>query len=261
MSPSNKESNGSVTLEKLAKLAKVSVSTVSRALNDHPSISPVDEEAAVGAGAQTRLRIPPPHAGEPDRRGRRNHRGDATRARPAAAAVASVLPRAAREHRRSRARSRLRFHRQPSRAGELRGPGACDDHGTRERRDLSRPGHAARRVQPAGGEPTAASSSGARRSRARSTAPSARTTCSAAGAPRSTCSSSAANASCFWAAAIPRRRSAIAATAEALQEAGMRHRRRVDRPRRVRSRVGRSPRSTRCWRARSRSTESWPRAI
>src|SRR5262245_13779199 len=28
-----------VTLEKLAKLAKVSVSTVSRALNDHPSIS------------------------------------------------------------------------------------------------------------------------------------------------------------------------------------------------------------------------------
>ncbi|MBC8026198.1 MAG: LacI family DNA-binding transcriptional regulator [Steroidobacteraceae bacterium] len=31
--------SGSVTLEKLAKLAKVSVSTVSRALNDHPSIS------------------------------------------------------------------------------------------------------------------------------------------------------------------------------------------------------------------------------
>jgi DNA-binding LacI/PurR family transcriptional regulator len=40
MSPSNNEGNGSVTLEKLAKLAKVSVSTVSRALNDHPSISP-----------------------------------------------------------------------------------------------------------------------------------------------------------------------------------------------------------------------------
>ena len=34
-----KNSNGSITLEKLAKLAKVSVSTVSRALNDHPSIS------------------------------------------------------------------------------------------------------------------------------------------------------------------------------------------------------------------------------
>jgi DNA-binding LacI/PurR family transcriptional regulator len=40
MSPSNNQGNGSVTLEKLAKLAKVSVSTVSRALNDHPSISP-----------------------------------------------------------------------------------------------------------------------------------------------------------------------------------------------------------------------------
>lgn len=39
MSPSNETGNGSVTLEKLAKLAKVSVSTVSRALNDHPSIS------------------------------------------------------------------------------------------------------------------------------------------------------------------------------------------------------------------------------
>src|SRR4051812_11590682 len=38
MSPSN-DGSGSVTLEKLAKLAKVSVSTVSRALNDHPSIS------------------------------------------------------------------------------------------------------------------------------------------------------------------------------------------------------------------------------
>ena len=34
-----KDSSGSMTLEKLAKLAKVSVSTVSRALNDHPSIS------------------------------------------------------------------------------------------------------------------------------------------------------------------------------------------------------------------------------
>jgi DNA-binding LacI/PurR family transcriptional regulator len=34
------ETNGSVTLEKLARLAKVSISTVSRALNDHPSISP-----------------------------------------------------------------------------------------------------------------------------------------------------------------------------------------------------------------------------
>ena len=34
-----KNNNGSITLEKLAKLAKVSVSTVSRALNDHPSIS------------------------------------------------------------------------------------------------------------------------------------------------------------------------------------------------------------------------------
>ena len=39
MSPSNKAGNASVTLEKLARLAKVSVSTVSRALNDHPSIS------------------------------------------------------------------------------------------------------------------------------------------------------------------------------------------------------------------------------
>jgi len=35
----SKEEGGSVTLEKLARLAKVSVSTVSRALNDHPSIS------------------------------------------------------------------------------------------------------------------------------------------------------------------------------------------------------------------------------
>ena len=36
---------GPITLEKLAKLAKVSVSTVSRALNDHPSISsPVKKE-------------------------------------------------------------------------------------------------------------------------------------------------------------------------------------------------------------------------
>ena len=39
MRPSKEEGNGSVTLEKLARLAKVSVSTVSRALNDHPSIS------------------------------------------------------------------------------------------------------------------------------------------------------------------------------------------------------------------------------
>lgn len=36
---SSDEGGGSITLEKLAKLAKVSVSTVSRALNDHPSIS------------------------------------------------------------------------------------------------------------------------------------------------------------------------------------------------------------------------------
>ncbi len=39
MRPIKEEGNGSVTLEKLARLAKVSVSTVSRALNDHPSIS------------------------------------------------------------------------------------------------------------------------------------------------------------------------------------------------------------------------------
>jgi len=39
MRPTKEESNGSITLEKLAKLAKVSISTVSRALNDHPSIS------------------------------------------------------------------------------------------------------------------------------------------------------------------------------------------------------------------------------
>lgn len=36
---SNDDGGGPVTLEKLARLAKVSVSTVSRALNDHPSIS------------------------------------------------------------------------------------------------------------------------------------------------------------------------------------------------------------------------------
>jgi len=39
MRPTKEEGNGSVTLEKLARLAKVSISTVSRALNDHPSIS------------------------------------------------------------------------------------------------------------------------------------------------------------------------------------------------------------------------------
>src|SRR6186713_1942924 len=39
MRPTKEEANGTVTLEKLARLAKVSVSTVSRALNDHPSIS------------------------------------------------------------------------------------------------------------------------------------------------------------------------------------------------------------------------------
>jgi DNA-binding LacI/PurR family transcriptional regulator len=39
MAVSNNEGGGSVTLEKLARFAKVSVSTVSRALNDHPSIS------------------------------------------------------------------------------------------------------------------------------------------------------------------------------------------------------------------------------
>lgn len=44
MSPSHDSGNGSVTLEKLAKLAKVSVSTVSRALNDHPSISPATKK-------------------------------------------------------------------------------------------------------------------------------------------------------------------------------------------------------------------------
>jgi DNA-binding LacI/PurR family transcriptional regulator len=37
--PASEEGNGSTTLEKLARIAKVSVSTVSRALNDHPSIS------------------------------------------------------------------------------------------------------------------------------------------------------------------------------------------------------------------------------
>src|SRR5688572_33063547 len=39
MRPTKGEGNGAITLEKLSKLAKVSVSTVSRALNDHPSIS------------------------------------------------------------------------------------------------------------------------------------------------------------------------------------------------------------------------------
>jgi DNA-binding LacI/PurR family transcriptional regulator len=39
MNLSRDEVGGAVTLDKLAKLAKVSVSTVSRALNDHPSIS------------------------------------------------------------------------------------------------------------------------------------------------------------------------------------------------------------------------------
>jgi DNA-binding LacI/PurR family transcriptional regulator len=39
MGLSNDEGGGSVTLEKLARLAKVSISTVSRALNDHSSIS------------------------------------------------------------------------------------------------------------------------------------------------------------------------------------------------------------------------------
>lgn len=39
MALADNEGGGSVTLEKLAKFAKVSVSTVSRALNDHPSIS------------------------------------------------------------------------------------------------------------------------------------------------------------------------------------------------------------------------------
>jgi DNA-binding LacI/PurR family transcriptional regulator len=40
MTPKKKEeSSGTITLERLAKLAKVSISTVSRALNDHPSIS------------------------------------------------------------------------------------------------------------------------------------------------------------------------------------------------------------------------------
>jgi DNA-binding LacI/PurR family transcriptional regulator len=39
MVPANDDGGGSVTLEKLARLGKVSVSTVSRALNDHPSIS------------------------------------------------------------------------------------------------------------------------------------------------------------------------------------------------------------------------------
>ena len=41
-----------------------------------------------------------PHAGEPDRRRRRDHRRDATRAGTSAAAVAPVFSRAAREHRR-----------------------------------------------------------------------------------------------------------------------------------------------------------------
>ena len=39
MVPPNDDGSGSVTLEKLARIGKVSVSTVSRALNDHPSIS------------------------------------------------------------------------------------------------------------------------------------------------------------------------------------------------------------------------------
>jgi len=39
MGKSKREGGGAVTLEKLALLAEVSVSTVSRALNDHPSIS------------------------------------------------------------------------------------------------------------------------------------------------------------------------------------------------------------------------------
>jgi len=45
MNHSKDDMAGPITLEKLAKLAKVSVSTVSRALNDHPSISaPVKKE-------------------------------------------------------------------------------------------------------------------------------------------------------------------------------------------------------------------------
>jgi len=39
MSRKKEELTGTITLERLAKLAKVSISTVSRALNDHPSIS------------------------------------------------------------------------------------------------------------------------------------------------------------------------------------------------------------------------------
>jgi transcriptional regulator with XRE-family HTH domain len=103
----SKANGGSVTLEKLARLAKVSVSTVSRALNDHPSISNSTKKELWALARKTRLRISPPHAGEPHRRRGRDHRGDAAGARQAVAAVTSVLPRVAGQHWRSRARSRL----------------------------------------------------------------------------------------------------------------------------------------------------------
>jgi DNA-binding LacI/PurR family transcriptional regulator len=40
----SREAGGAITLEKLARLARVSISTVSRALNDHPSISPATKK-------------------------------------------------------------------------------------------------------------------------------------------------------------------------------------------------------------------------
>jgi DNA-binding LacI/PurR family transcriptional regulator len=108
MNLSKDEAGGAVTLEKLAKLAKVSVSTVSRALNDHPSISSPMKKQLWALGAQARLCLPPPHAGQPHWRRRRRHHRNSTREWTPAAVVAPLLPRTAREHRRG-ARSRLRF--------------------------------------------------------------------------------------------------------------------------------------------------------
>jgi DNA-binding LacI/PurR family transcriptional regulator len=79
MRPTKEEGNGSVTLEKLARLAKVSISTVSRALNDHPSISSSTKKQLWALA--------------------RDHHRDTARARTTAAVVASVLPRIARQHR------------------------------------------------------------------------------------------------------------------------------------------------------------------